>query len=166
MTQRKRPAPAPEEGRAPRPVEICAALATGGLLTFMLFSNSTMAAYTTPLFSSLVAHGVGTVAAAVALVLIGALWRPGASSKGVRAPLWAYLGGVSGALTVMLTSMTANSPLALTGTLALGLVGQVVLALVFDRFGVMGLRRMPTRNDLMSLGLIVAGTLLIIFSRG
>lgn len=166
MTTSRRPMAAPDAGRAPRLSEICAALATGGLLTFMLFSNSTMAAYTTPLFSSLTAHGVGTLAAGAALILIRVFWRMERPVERPPAPLWAYLGGVSGALTVILTSLTANSVLALTGTLALGLVGQVVLALLFDRFGVMGLRRTPTRNDLMSLALIVAGTLLIIFSRG
>ncbi|ADO42066.1 hypothetical protein EIO_0918 [Ketogulonicigenium vulgare Y25] len=55
--------------------EIGIALATGGLMTIMLLSNSLMAAHTTPLFSSLTAHGVG----AVALVLagLGRCWRCG-----------------------------------------------------------------------------------------
>lgn len=151
---------------APRSIEIVAALATGGLLTLMLLCNAAIAAHTSPLFSSLSAHAVGTVAAILALAALrrGA---PAAPAKMPRAPLWAYLGGVSGAITVMLTSSAANSELALTGTLALGLVGQIALALTFDRFGMMGLpRRLPGRNDLISLALIVAGTLLIIFARG
>lgn len=135
-------------------------------MTLMLLANSTMAAATTPLFSSLAAHGVGAVAAA--LVLAGLrLRRRVAPGAGVaRVPLWAYLGGLSGAVTVMLTSYTANSGLALTGTLALGLAGQVALALLFDRFGLLGLaRRRLRRNDLISLGLIIAGTLLVIVAR-
>lgn len=139
-------------------------------MTLMLLANSTMAAATTPLFSSLAAHGVGALAAA--LVLVGLRLRrrvaPGSAgaSAAARVPLWAYLGGLSGAVTVMLTSYTANSGLALTGTLALGLAGQVALALLFDRFGLLGLaRRRLRRNDLISLGLIIAGTLLVIFAR-
>lgn len=150
----------------PRLIEIVAALATGGLLTLMLLCNSAIAAHTSPLFSSLSAHAIGTVAAIIALVTIER-GRPTATPTAPRAPLWAYLGGMSGAITVMLTSAAANSQLALTGTLALGLVGQIALALLFDRFGMMGLpRRRPGRNDVISLALIVAGTFLIIFARG
>ncbi|AEM40283.1 DMT family transporter [Ketogulonicigenium vulgare] len=147
--------------------EIGIALATGGLMTIMLLSNSLMAAHTTPLFSSLTAHGVGAVALVLAVLALR-LAMPGKAQPPLigRAPLWAYLGGLSGALTVVLTSYAANSSLALTGTLALGLAGQVILALIFDRFGLLGMaRRKPTRNDLISLALVIGGTLLIIFGR-
>ncbi len=153
--------PHPVSG-GPRAAEILAALAAGGLMTFMLLCNSTMAAHATPLFSSIVAHGTGTVFAG-ALLLAGWRRRPG---RGGRAPLWAYLGGISGALTVVVTSFTANSALALTGTLALGLAGQVVLALAFDAAGALGMeRRLPRRKEIGALGLILAGTGLIIAAR-
>ncbi|WP_051201499.1 DMT family transporter [Paracoccus aminophilus] len=161
------PAPA-RAARAPRPLELTAALATGALLTVMLLSNSAMARATSPLFSSLTAHAVGTLTAVLALIALR-LARPASTPQPGRrrAPLWAYLGGVSGAITVVLTSAAANSALALTGTLALGLVGQLVLALIFDATGMMGLaRRRPSKNELVALALIVAGTLLIIFARG
>ncbi len=135
---------------APHPLEIAAALCAGSLLTLMLLSNGMMAAHTTPVFASLTAHGVGSV---VAALLLGLFWmrRPSAQrgQPRRRAPLWAYLGGVSGALTVVLSTVVVNSSLALTGTLALGLE-----------------KRMPRRNDLLALAAIVAGTLLIIFARG
>ncbi|ARO14058.1 bacterial/archaeal transporter family-2 protein [Ketogulonicigenium robustum] len=154
--------------RAPKPIEIAVALATGGLMTVMLLSNSMMAAHTTPLFSSLTAHGVGTLVLVAALALLRLVRKgQGAAPIVANAPLWVYLGGLSGALTVVVTSTAANSALALTGTLALGLAGQVVLALVFDRFGLLGMtKRLPTRNDMLALVLIIAGTLLIIFGRG
>ncbi|MCA0996663.1 DMT family transporter [Alloyangia pacifica] len=153
---------------APHPLEIAAALCAGSLLTLMLLSNGMMAAHTTPVFASLTAHGVGSV---VAALLLGLFWmrRPSAQrgQPRRRAPLWAYLGGVSGALTVVLSTVVVNSSLALTGTLALGLAGQVVLALIFDITGALGLeKRMPRRNDLLALAAIVAGTLLIIFAQG
>lgn len=158
----------PPATRPPQAPEILAALATGGLMTFMLLTNSTLAAHTTPVFSSLAAHGVGTLAAVLALAVLrlrsGAL--AGHAGHG-RAPLWAYLGGISGAVTVAVTSAAANSALALTGTLALGLAGQAVLALVCDRFGLLGLPRRPLhRADVLSLVLIGAGTLLVVFARG
>lgn len=159
----------PSQTRPLRAGEIAVALATGGLLTFMVLLNGLMASYTTPFFASLAAHGTGTVAAGLALIAVWGL-RPGprgpdrVAPRG-RAPLWAYLGGLSGAVTVMLTSITVNSALALTGTLALGLAGQVVFGLVCDRYGLLGLaRRMPAPRDLAALGLIAAGALLIIFA--
>ncbi|MBE9637976.1 DMT family transporter [Salipiger mangrovisoli] len=153
--------------RRPNPLEICAALCAGSLLTLMLLSNGMMAAHTTPIFASLTAHGVGT---AVAVLLLALFWLradKGPKAPRARAPLWAYLGGISGALTVVVSTVVVNSSLALTGTMALGLAGQVVLALIFDATGALGMeRRLPRRNDLLALAAIIAGTLLIIFARG
>jgi transporter family-2 protein len=152
----------PLPARGPRVVELAAALATGALLTFMVLFNGVMSAHTTPFFASLAAHGTGTVAAGLVLAVL--LLR-GATRRGGRAPLWAYLGGLSGAVTVMLSSVTVNSALALTGTLALGLAGQVVFGLVCDCFGLFGLaRRAPGPRDLAALGLILAGAMLVIFA--
>ena len=63
----------------------------------------------------------------------------------------------------MLTSTTVNSPLALSGTLALGLAGQVVFSLAADHWGLFGLpkRRLELR-DLAAVLLILAGSALII----
>ena len=147
-----------------RPLDLAAALVTGGLLSFMVMLNGLMSSYTTPFFSSLAAHGTGTVAAAIAMAII---WRKRPNRTGKRAPLWAYAGGLSGAVTVMLTSTTVNSPLALTGTLALGLAGQVVLGLVCDKFGLLGMaKRQPTGRDLAALACVLAGALMIIFAGG
>ncbi len=149
---------------AGRPVDYLAAFATGGLMTLMISFNGEMARYTTPLFSSLTAHGTGTVAAVVFLLL---LRRGGTVAAGGRAPLWAYLGGICGAVTVMMSGVTVNTALALSGTLALGLVGQVLFGLAADRWGLFGMpRRMPSARDMAALGLIVAGSILIIFLGG
>lgn len=159
--------PPAAEPRRPHPFELLAALCAGSLLTLMLLSNGMMAAHTTPIFASLTAHGVGTVVAMV-LLLLFRLRKPAQPRVSVgRAPLWAYLGGISGALTVVVSTVVVNSSLALTGTMALGLAGQVLLALLFDATGALGLeRRLPRRNDLLALAAIVGGTLLIIFARG
>ena len=144
----------------PRPVLILAAFASGGLLTLMLWFNGAMAAATTPAFASLAAHATGTVAAGLVL----ALW-PATRGAGVlaRAPAWAYLGGLSGALTVIVTAVAVNSPLALTGTLALGLAGQVLFGLFADARGLFGLpRRRPDLRDAVSVALIAGGSLLIL----
>ena len=144
------------------PLHLLIAFGTGGLLTLMVFFNGELAHYGNALFSSWAAHGTGTVAAILFLAL---LYRYPSSDPQPKpaAPFWAYLGGISGALTVMLTSTTVNSPLALSGTLALGLAGQVVFSLAADRWGLFGLpkRRLELR-DFAAVLLILAGSALII----
>ncbi|KQR67815.1 hypothetical protein ASG25_00175 [Rhizobium sp. Leaf384] len=146
----------------PRPLVFLAAFATGGLLTLMVHFNGELARYGNPLFSSWTAHGTGTVAA---IVFLGLLYRRGRITSGERppAPLWAYLGGISGAATVMLTSTAVNSPLALAGTLALGLSGQAIFSLAADQWGLFGLaKRRLTGRNLAALALILGGSALII----
>lgn len=135
------------------------AFGAGWLISFMLLFNGTLAATGTLLFSSWVPHATGTVAA----LLILLVFRP-KQAKGPPAPLWAYLGGVSGAVTVVLTSAAMNSALALSGTIAVGLAGQVVFSLLADMRGMFGMPKiMPTLRDLAALGLILAGTAVLVF---
>lgn len=152
---------------APRLSDLVLAFLSGGLLTFMILLNGRLSLTDGPLFASWTAHGTGTVAA---LLLLWALRRRGGPHIEVTAqpaPLWAYAGGLVGAVTVMLSSVTVNTALALSGTLALGLAGQVGFSLVADRFGLFGFpRRLPDLRDAGAIALIVAGSLLIIFSGG
>ena len=150
---------------APRlnPAYLVAAFATGCLLTLMVHFNGELGRYGNALFASWAAHGTGTVAALIALAILWPRRRPAPDGR-PKAPLWAYLGGVSGAITVILTSLTVNSPLALSGTLALGLAGQVIFGLAADRWGFFGMpKRKAEARDFAALGLIVAGSALIIF---
>lgn len=145
-----------------RPFDLAAAFLSGGLLTFMVLLNGRLSLSGGPLFASWAAHGTGSVAAIVLVLLLRPANGTGAASSG-RAPLWAYLGGVSGAVTVMLSSITVNTALALSGTLALGLAGQVGFSLLADRFGLFGFpRRQPDLRDMAAVGCICAGSLILI----
>lgn len=150
------------------PLHLLAAFASGGLLTLMVFLNGESGRTGGPLFSSWLAHGTGTIAATV---LVALLWRTrprSDASPRPKPPLWAYLGGISGAVTVMLTSNAVNSSLAVAGTLALGLAGQVGFSLAADLFGLFGLpRRRLDMRDIGAIALIGLGSLLIIlFGQG
>ena len=147
------------------PLRLLAAFASGGLLTVMVFLNGEAGLHGGPLFSSWLAHGTGTVAA---MLLLAVLWRRNdITPTRSKAPPWAYLGGISGAATVMLTSTAVNTPLGLAGTLALGLAGQVAFSLAADRWGLFGLpRRKLTAQDAGAVALLVAGSLLIILVGG
>ncbi|MDP5084087.1 MAG: DMT family transporter [Yoonia sp.] len=139
-----------------------AAFGAGGLLSLMVLFNGTLAAYGSLLFSSWVPHLTGSIAAIILLVVL----RP-KRAQTLRPPLWVYLGGISGAVTVMLTSATMNTALALSGTIALGLAGQMVFSLFADIRGLFGLpQRMPTARDYAALTLIIAGSLILIFFGG
>ncbi|WP_196257798.1 DMT family transporter [Pelagibacterium limicola] len=151
----------------PSPFHLLLAFGSGGLLTLMVDFNGLVGLYATPFYSSWVAHGTGIVAALAFLALLRLRPEAGAGGAKPAAPLWAYLGGVSGALTVILTSTAVNSPLALSGTLALGLAGQVVFSLAADRWGLLGMPvRIPLLRDFAALALIAAGSVIIIFGRG
>lgn len=136
-----------------------AAFGAGGLLTLMILFNGTLAVHGSLFFASWVPHLTGTVAALALLLIL----RP-KRALATPAPAWAYLGGVSGGVTVMLTSATMNTALALSGTIALGLAGQVLFSLIADARGLLGLpKRQPTRRDYLSLSLILGGSLILIF---
>ena len=142
-----------------RPLYFATAFGTGGLLSFMVLFNGTLAAYGSLFFASWVPHLTGTI---TALLVLSVLKPKRAQAK--RPPLWVYLGGVSGAVTVMLSSAALNSGLALSGTIALGLAGQMVLSLFADMRGLFGLpQRTPVRRDYLALALIITGSLILIF---
>lgn len=156
----------PLQAQRLNPLYLLAAFGSGGLLTLAVFVNSEAGRFGGALFSSWLAHGVGIP---VALLLLTLSWRYQRASAAAarkdfgKAPLWAYLGGIFGAVTVMLTSTAVNSPLALAGTLALGLAGQVMLSLAADFWGLLGLpKRRLDRRDAGAVLLIAAGSLLII----
>lgn len=156
----------PLPARRTNPLHLLAAFASGGILTLAIFINGEAGRFGGALFSSWLAHGVGTL---VAILFLSVVWRhqraasAEATARIGKAPLWAYLGGICGAATVMLTSTTVNSPLALAGTLALGLAGQVTLSLAADFWGLLGLpKRKLDLRDAGAVVLIAAGSLLII----
>jgi transporter family-2 protein len=151
-----------------RPTDWIVALAGGALLALMIDYNSLLAKHTAPLFASWTAHGLGAVAALVLVVLYARMARsPGTESKRPRAkrPLWLYLGGIPGAFTVYLAAITVNSSLALTGTIALMLVGQVLFGIASDHLGLLRTPKRPiVPADFLVALSILTGSALIIFS--
>lgn len=154
--------PDPQRPRA-NPLHLAAAFASGGLLTMMIHLNGELGRYGNALFSSWTAHGTGTVAALIMLAAFALLRRSASTASLPSAPWWAYLGGIAGAATVMLTSAAVNTPLALSGTISLALAGQVLFSLAADKWGLFGLpsRRLDLRDG-AAVALILAGSIVII----
>ncbi|AQZ64397.1 unnamed protein product [[Actinomadura] parvosata subsp. kistnae] len=141
------------------------AIAGGVLLTLMTQTNAVLARHTDALYASWAAHAIGAV---VALLLVLALGRrrpppqTGTDSPN-RTPRWYYLGGIPGALVVVLSAVAVNSELALAGTIALMLTGQVVFGTAADRLGLLHTpRRRVTAMDLAVAGCVLAGSVLIV----
>ncbi len=141
------------------------AVAGGALLALMINYNSLLARHTSPLYASWVAHGLGALVAL--LLVVGyarVVRRPGKAGERAKAPWWSYFGGVPGAFTVVLAAVTVNGGLALSGTIALTLAGQVVFGIVSDYFGLFGTpRRRIVAGDFLVACSVLTGSALIIF---
>lgn len=147
-------------------IPIALAILGGALLAMMVGMNSQLYLYVSPLASSWIAHGTGAVAALFMLRVL-AKRRPVAKANAIAVPWWAYLGGVSGALLVILAVITVNSFLGITGTLVLSIVGQVSFGLFSDQFGWFGLQQHPvSRARLIAVLPIIAGSTLIVLAKG
>lgn len=146
------------------------AIAAGVLLALMIKYNSALADGTTPVFASWVAHGLGAAAALVLVLMHASLLRRRRGHdqpQAAKAPMWFYLGGIPGALTVIFAAITVNSSLALSGTIALMLVGQVFFGMICDQLGLFrsARRRFAATDFLVALS-ILTGSALIIFGGG
>jgi transporter family-2 protein len=147
-------------------IPILIALFGGALLALMIALNSQLYLYVSPLVSSWVAHATGAIAALLLLVMFKKR-RAAKQTSPEPIPWWAYLGGVSGALLVVLAVITVNGFLGITGTLVLSIVGQVVFGLFSDQFGWFGLQKHPvTLRRVLSVIPIVVGSLLIVYAKG
>lgn len=135
------------------------ALAAGLLLALMIDRNGALARATDPWLASWLAHGVGALVASL-------LWRLAPRSAPAAAtPRRAWLGGLPGALTVVLAALCLNSPLGMGGTLALLLLGQLLFGALCDAIGAFGLARSrPKGGDLLAMGLVLCGALLIVLT--
>ncbi|AQZ70307.1 hypothetical protein BKM31_11395 [[Actinomadura] parvosata subsp. kistnae] len=130
----------------------------------MTQANAVLAGHTGPLYASWAAHGLGAVVASVLVLALARRAPATASGEGEgRAPLWYYLGGIPGALVVVLSAIAVNSELALAGTIALMLTGQILFGTLSDHLGLLHTpRRRITPMDLAVAGCVLAGSVLIV----
>ena len=142
------------------------ALLAGGLLALMIYLNSQLAHVTSALSASWIAHGIGAIFALGLFSLLKS--NQDSPEPGLpRLSKLYWLGGIPGSLTVILASLTVNSKLGLSGTLALALVGQFGFSMVSERFGFFKLRKREfTLIDITPIARVITGSLVLIFNRG
>lgn len=103
---------------------------------------------------------VGTVA----LVLILLVARGGLGGLGQigRVPWWALVGGLLGAVYVSV-ALVAVRTLGASGLTAVVIAGQLVISVVIDRFGLLGVARQSIgAQRILGLALLAAGVLLVV----
>lgn len=151
------------------------AMFSGAMLALMIDINSQLAGQTSAFQASWMAHGIG---AATAFLLLACQRRnKGKQSAGSSSNLpqanklskpyrLYYLGGIPGAFTVVLASVAVQSQIGLAGTLALGLLGQLLFSLLAEHFGWFQLKpKAISLASIIPVVCIATGASLIIYGR-
>jgi transporter family-2 protein len=99
-----------------------------------------------------------------ALVLVAAFVRGGLGNLGHvgRAPWWALVGGLLGAVFVTVALVTVRT-LGASGLTAAVIAGQLMISVVIDRFGLLGVAKQHIGTSrVLGLVLLVAGVVLVV----
>lgn len=127
------------------------AIGIGVLISLMLMANGALQTSYGGAIALLVIHATG----ATALLLL--LWVRRKSFKTrERVPLYLFSAGAIGVALVSINNTTVAS-IGLTLTIALGVVGQLILSALIDQYGLFGLARRPS-DARKVLGYALIGT--------
>lgn len=141
------------------PITFALVLIAGSMTAMQAPTNALLArAMGSPVSAALVSFLVGTVALLL-IVLIAAPRPDPAAMKAL--PWWAWIGGLYGAVFVTVAAFAA--PRIGVGALLITLIaGQLIVAVLLDHFGALGLPRRPIDvSRVAGLALVVAGVFLV-----
>ncbi len=138
---------------------IVAMLIGGAFLALQAPTNAMLARGAgSPVNAAMISFLVGSVGLVVAALLLRARPDP-AVIRGL--PWWVWLGGLYGAVLVAATAFAAPR-IGLASALTLGVAAQLVVAVVLDHFGWMGLAAKPIDvPKIAGLVLVAAGVVLV-----
>ncbi len=143
-----------------RPLAVTLGLLAGALVGMQAPINSRLGKTIGTAQAATFSFLVGTAA----LVIVASLWHGGLGSIGKvgHAPWWALVGGLLGAVYVT-TALVAVRTLGATGLTAVVITGQLVISVVIDRFGLLGIARQQIGvTRILGLVLLVAGFVLVV----
>jgi bacterial/archaeal transporter family-2 protein len=143
-----------------RSLAIVLAAAAGCFVGLQAPVNARLGRQVGSLQAATISFTVGTIA----LLLIAALSSGGLSGIGnaTRAPWWALIGGLLGAFYVTVALITVRT-LGVSSLTAIVVAGQLSIAVVVDRFGLLGIAKQsidPVR--IVGLVLLLAGVVLVV----
>ncbi len=129
---------------------------TGTMFSIMNLFNAQLGQLYGDTYATVLIHIVGLICV---LPFTIRCFKNGAKSK---APLWMYIGGALGIITV-LTSNLGIMTVGVTVTLVLALLGQLICSMVIDRFGFFGFEKFPFKKEkALSILLIALGAVVMI----
>ncbi|MGI8863497.1 MAG: DMT family transporter [Solirubrobacteraceae bacterium] len=141
-----------------RTIAVICTLVAGGIVALQPPANAALANHVGDIAAAFVSAVITVTILGLLLVTIG---HPGRlSGLGSFKPLYA-LGGIGGAM-VVLVAVVVVRPLGAGGVTALLVTAQLIISLVADRFGWLGLHHVgigPAR--VFGLALVIGGTVLI-----
>ncbi|MDX6581905.1 MAG: bacterial/archaeal transporter family-2 protein [Solirubrobacterales bacterium] len=142
-----------------RSVAVILMAAVGGLIALQPAINAGLGRATGNIAAALVSFAIGTLVLAGIVVIAGQAGGLG-SAFDVR---WYYLlGGLLGAAYVF-TALVTVTTIGAGGVAAATITGQLTLAVIIDRLGILGLEQQPiTAQRAAGVVLLLAGTLLIV----
>ncbi len=130
------------------------------VIPFQAIVNSRLGKLTeNPILAAVVSFSGGTFVLSIALLI----WSRGVPSipKGVQIPWYLYIGGLLGAVYVT-SALTLVPKIGTANFIAATIVGQLVMSIVIDHFGLMGMDRDPASlSKLVGAALLITGMLVI-----
>ncbi|MBG7615184.1 DMT family transporter [Brevundimonas sp. BAL450] len=143
----------------PTVIAILAVIVGGALTALQGPTNARLsAAVASPVNAALISFAIGTVA----LLALAAVLQTKPDMAATRAlPPAAWLGGLYGAVFVV-ASAYAVPRLGVATTIVLMVAGQMMLSLILDHFGFMGVPKQPiTLSRLAGVAMLIGGVLLV-----
>lgn len=143
----------------PSLISLIAVVLAGGATALQAPTNARLAtAVSSPVNAAFVSFAVGT--AALGLLALALQTRPDVAAAR-SLPWWAWVGGLYGAVFVVAAAWGVPK-LGVALTITLMVAGQLLISLVLDHFGAMGVPRQPLNlGKLAGVALVIAGVLLV-----
>jgi bacterial/archaeal transporter family-2 protein len=143
-----------------RTVAVLLAVAAGCFVGLQAPVNARLGREVGKLQAATVSFTIGLLA----LVVVAAISSGGLSGIGnvSKAPLWSLIGGVLGAFYVTVALVTVRT-LGLSALTAIVVSGQLAIAVVVDRFGLLGIAKQQIgASRIIGLVLLVVGAVLVV----
>ena len=139
---------------------IVMAVGAGGVIAVQAAVNSRLGRELgNPALATFVSFAIGTFCILL-YCLLAKIMLPSGQTL-VRVPVWAWFGGLLGAIYVLIV-ITTTPKLGVGTMVGLTVAGQMIMAVVLDHFGLLGLERHPiSLGRLMGMVLLIAGVVLL-----
>lgn len=136
------------------------AMVAGGAMAIQGTMNSVLGKIIGMWESTLMVHIIGLITV-IAVILVMGNGFQGVHKLG-QAPWYVYLGGILNVLIIF--GVVSSMPKIGVGNATTGIIfAQILTAVLIDKFGIMGVEKIPFRwLDIMGIGLLAVGTRILL----